>query len=57
MIFSQNAAALHLRTILLAKFAAFRHVPRVMSELPTADLLSLDTDGLRSRLSKLRRYL
>jgi hypothetical protein len=29
----------------------------VMSELPTADLLSLDTDGLRSRLSKLRRYL
>ena len=28
-----------------------------MSTLPTADLLALDTDGLKSRLSKLRRYL
>jgi len=28
-----------------------------MSTLPTADLLALDTDGIRSRLSKLRRYL
>ncbi|MEI8037658.1 MAG: peptide chain release factor 2 [Verrucomicrobiota bacterium] len=28
-----------------------------MSSLPTADLLALDTDGLKSRLSKLRRYL
>ena len=28
-----------------------------MSSLPTADLLALDTAGLKSRLSKLRRYL
>ncbi|WP_338288510.1 peptide chain release factor 2 [Luteolibacter sp. LG18] len=28
-----------------------------MSEAHTADLLALDTDGLKSRLSKLRRYL
>ncbi|MEI7928079.1 MAG: peptide chain release factor 2 [Verrucomicrobiales bacterium] len=28
-----------------------------MSEILTADLLALDTDGLKSRLSKLRRYL
>ena len=28
-----------------------------MSNLPTADLLALDLDGLKSRLSKLRRYL
>jgi len=28
-----------------------------MSTLPTADLLALDTPGLKSRLSKLRRYL
>jgi len=28
-----------------------------MSLLPTADLLALDTAGLKSRLSKLRRYL
>ncbi|MBC7981205.1 MAG: peptide chain release factor 2 [Armatimonadetes bacterium] len=28
-----------------------------MSTLPTADLLALDTDGIKSRLSKLRRYL
>jgi hypothetical protein len=28
-----------------------------MSSLPTADLLALDLDGLKSRLSKLRRYL
>jgi len=28
-----------------------------MSTLPTADLLALDIDGLKSRLSKLRRYL
>ncbi|MES2982978.1 MAG: peptide chain release factor 2 [Verrucomicrobiota bacterium] len=28
-----------------------------MSTLPTADLLALDTDGISSRLSKLRRYL
>jgi hypothetical protein len=28
-----------------------------MSLLPTADLLALDTTGLKSRLSKLRRYL
>ena len=28
-----------------------------MSSLPTADLLALDTTGLKSRLSKLRRYL
>ena len=31
--------------------------PRPMSSLPTADLLALDTPGLKSRLSKLRRYL
>ncbi len=31
--------------------------PGPMSTLPTADLLALDTDGLKSRLSKLRRYL
>lgn len=31
--------------------------PARMSSLPTADLLALDTDGLKSRLSKLRRYL
>ena len=30
---------------------------RTMSSLPTADLLALDLDGLKSRLSKLRRYL
>ena len=30
---------------------------RRMSSLPTADLLALDTAGLKSRLSKLRRYL
>jgi hypothetical protein len=30
---------------------------RPMSSLPTADLLALDIDGLKSRLSKLRRYL
>jgi hypothetical protein len=29
----------------------------LMSTLPTADLLALDTDGISSRLSKLRRYL
>ncbi|MCX6867202.1 MAG: peptide chain release factor 2 [Verrucomicrobia bacterium] len=28
-----------------------------MSSLPTADLLALDTTGLKNRLSKLRRYL
>ena len=28
-----------------------------MSLPPTADLLALDTAGLKSRLSKLRRYL
>jgi hypothetical protein len=28
-----------------------------MSTLPTADLLALDIDGIKSRLSKLRRYL
>ena len=28
-----------------------------MSLLPTADLLALDTTGMKSRLSKLRRYL
>jgi len=28
-----------------------------MSNLPTADLLAIDVDGLKSRLSKLRRYL
>ena len=28
-----------------------------MSEIHAADLLMLDTAGLRSRLSKLRRYL
>jgi hypothetical protein len=28
-----------------------------MSSLPTADLLALDLDGLKARLSKLRRYL
>ena len=33
-------------------FAAAR-----MSSLPTADLLALDTTGLKTRLSKLRRYL
>jgi hypothetical protein len=32
-------------------------LPACMSSLPTADLLALDTDGLKSRLSKLRRYL
>ena len=32
-------------------------LPARMSSLPTADLLALDTDGLKSRLSKLRRYL
>jgi len=31
--------------------------PPAMSLLPTADLLALDTAGLKSRLSKLRRYL
>jgi len=31
--------------------------PGRMSSLPTADLLALDLDGLKSRLSKLRRYL
>lgn len=31
--------------------------PARMSSLPTADLLALDLDGLKSRLSKLRRYL
>lgn len=31
--------------------------PRMASNLPTADLLALDTDGLKGRLSKLRRYL
>jgi len=30
---------------------------RDMSILPTADLLALDMDGTKSRLSKLRRYL
>ena len=33
------------------------HLPLVMSELHAADLLALDIDGLRGRLSKLRRYL
>jgi len=28
-----------------------------MSAAHTADLLTLDVDGLKSRLSKLRRYL
>ncbi len=28
-----------------------------MAELPTADLLALDTDSLKGRLSELRRYL
>lgn len=31
--------------------------PPMASTLPTADLLALDIDGLKSRLSKLRRYL
>ena len=31
--------------------------PPRMSSLPTADLLALDLDGLKGRLSKLRRYL
>jgi hypothetical protein len=34
-----------------------RHPPGRMSSLPTADLLALDVPGLKSRLSKLRRYL
>jgi len=40
---------------------AFRPLPPFffppMSEAHSADLLALDTDGLKSRLSKLRRYL
>jgi hypothetical protein len=31
--------------------------PPMASTLPTADLLALDIDGIKSRLSKLRRYL
>lgn len=34
-----------------------RFSSQLMSTLPTADLLALDTDGIESRLSKLRRYL
>ena len=35
----------------------FAFPPARMSSLPTADLLALDLDGLKGRLSKLRRYL
>jgi hypothetical protein len=41
----------------LACHAVFTFPPARMSSLPTADLLALDLDGLKSRLSKLRRYL
>ncbi len=34
-----------------------RFAAALMSDLPTADLLPLDVDGIQSRLSKLRRYL
>jgi hypothetical protein len=42
---------------ILASSCGIAFSPRVMSSLPTADLLALDTAGLKSRLSKLRRYL
>lgn len=41
----------------LASWRFMGFLPARMSSLPTADLLALDTDGLKSRLSKLRRYL
>ena len=41
----------------LASARIMGFLPARMSSLPTADLLALDTDGLKSRLSKLRRYL
>ena len=34
-----------------------RFAADLMSDLPTADLLAIDVDGFKSRLSKLRRYL
>ena len=43
--------------ILLAARHALGFLRWPMSSLPTADLLALDTDGFKSRLSKLRRYL
>jgi hypothetical protein len=41
----------------LASRGRMAFLPGAMSSLPTADLLALDVDGLKSRLSKLRRYL
>ena len=41
----------------LASLQRMAFLPGPMSSLPTADLLALDTAGLKSRLSKLRRYL
>jgi hypothetical protein len=41
----------------LASRRRIAFLPARMSSLPTADLLALDTAGLKSRLSKLRRYL
>jgi hypothetical protein len=41
----------------LASSRRIAFLPARMSSLPTADLLALDTAGLKSRLSKLRRYL
>lgn len=43
--------------ILIAPSSGTRLSLGPMSLLPTADLLALDITGLKSRLSKLRRYL
>jgi hypothetical protein len=50
-------AAKGIPRFLLASPRGMGFSPARMSSLPTADLLALDTDGLKSRLSKLRRYL
>lgn len=42
---------------LLAHAPVMRFSAARMSNLPTADLLAIDVDGLKGRLSKLRRYL
>jgi hypothetical protein len=59
MILSENDSANHRATRIIPPCLVLRDrvSSRRMSTLPTADLLALDTDGLKSRLSKLRRYL
>jgi hypothetical protein len=43
--------------IILERMEGIGLIRGPMSSLPIADLLALDTDGIKSRLSKLRRYL